>query len=159
MKRKLLCALLALGSLPGFAAETKVISADTFSPTTFQQRAFWADTTAPQLLDKLERHDEVFITLDSICYNFVRDEDVPLLIAKIDSQTLSAVLVSSVSSSLPSKRSTTGEQAAYLIECYRNRLCPLGLSSADHKTDKEELKRWYALWRLQAPAQFPELKS
>jgi hypothetical protein len=159
MKTKLLCALLALGSLPGFAAEKKVISADTFSQPTFQQRAFWADTTAPQLLDKLERHHDVFITLGSICYNFVRDEDVPLLMAKIESQTPSAVLVSSISSSLPSKRSTTGDQAAYLIECYRNRLCPLGLHSADHKTDKEELKRWYAQWRLQSPERFPAFKN
>ncbi|MGC4073919.1 MAG: hypothetical protein QM760_15705 [Nibricoccus sp.] len=155
MRIKHLCALLVLGCLSGFAAEKTVISADTFSQPTFQQHAFWTDTTALQLLEKLERHTDTFITLDSICYNFVRDEDVPILMAKIDSQTPSAAIVSIVASTLPTGKSTVGDQAAYLIECYRNRLCPLGLTSADAKADKAELKRWYALWRLQAPAQFP----
>ena len=159
MKYLTLVALWLLSVTHGLAAEKKVISSDHFSAVTVQQRAFWNTTTPLQLLKQLENQDSVFLTVDGTCFNFVRDEDVPELMALIDSPKPCASLVSSISSQLPSNRSSVGEQAAYLIECYRDRMCPLELTSEGRNTDREALKRWYSLWRLQAPERFPALKS
>ena len=78
-------------------------------------------------------------------YGWVRAQDIPALVALLDSNEPCQPVVSSFSSSLTYELSTVGHEAAYLIEGFRRGRYPLQVSSLSWKQSPSE-QRDFDAW-------------
>ncbi len=74
---------------------------------------------------------------------WIQASDIPELLKLVDSSVPCAAVVSSVSSVLPSERSTVGHEAMYLIEGYRHGGYPSAINSSQCTCDPAEIRRWW----------------
>ena len=98
-----------------------------------------------KLIETLKTADKAY-TIGMSRLDYVKESDLPLLVGLLDSKEPCAHVVLSISSILPSGRSTVGHEAAYLIEGFWKRYYPTELVSSRYTPDIEGTKRWYALW-------------
>ena len=88
------------------------------------------------------------------CAGFVRDEDLPGLLARLDSQRPALAVTSAKSSKLSRGLSTEGHEAAFLVESWRQGVYPPALDSRDwtgHLTEEQRAE----LARIGADARDP----
>lgn len=78
--------------------------------------------------------------------NYVKESDLPHLIALLDSKEPCAFLDLSSSSIYYPGKSTVGHEAAYLIEGFWKRYYPTGLTSQQYKADIPSIQQWYRMW-------------
>ena len=78
--------------------------------------------------------------------NYVKESDLPRLVALLDSKETCAFIDLSSSSIYYPGKSTVGHEAAYLIEGFWKRYYPTGLTSQQYKPDIAAIKQWYRLW-------------
>ncbi|MGC4074416.1 MAG: hypothetical protein QM760_18275 [Nibricoccus sp.] len=140
----------------GHCAEKIIINNIADEPATPEQVKFWKNTRPEELIHILRQTEEPYFSVDGRCYDYVEPDDVPKLIALLDSEDPCAHLVSALSSYRAPKKSTVGIQAGYLLRCFRDRMCPTPLLGYED-TNANSLKAWYRLWRLQNPKRFPEI--
>ncbi len=79
--------------------------------------------------------------------NWVKKKHLTGLVKLIDSSERCANVFSMWSSYLDSNWSTVGNEAAYLIEGYRDGQYPHGLNSTRPKPDRENILKWWQNFR------------
>lgn len=104
----------------------------------------FADQGPLDLLDLLKRWESNNWLSPILPFGWVKESDLPALVELLDSTEPCANVQSMVSSFMDSKRSTVGNEAAYLIEGFRNDWYPPRLNSTRPKCDIEEIKKWWA---------------
>ena len=108
----------------------------------------WQRRSPTQFLALLESSGDSYTVL-GLHHDWIQASDVDALVARLDSQTPCANVVSAATSKLQRGPSTVGHEAAYLLEGYRLHYYPPLLSSADFKPNREELRRRYQKWSNQ----------
>ena len=98
-----------------------------------------------ELIETLKAADK-FYTIGMASADYVKESDISHLIGLIDSKEPCAHVVLSISSFIPSTRSTVGHEAAYLIEGFWKRYYPTRLVSSQYVPDIEDMKLWYRMW-------------
>lgn len=84
--------------------------------------------------------------------NWVTEEDVPELLALLDSKEPCAGVMYEASGSVPG-RSTVGDQAAFLVEGFRTRLYPPSLYSKPlTDSQKADLRNWWRTYQAATAA-------
>ena len=101
------------------------------------------------LLKSQAKNGAQFYTVYGTHVGWLQESDLQGLIGLVDSKEPCAHVVQAISSYLPSKRSFVGEQALFLIECYRQGRYPPALHSVGFYKRKKEILEW---WRLTYPA-------
>ena len=91
--------------------------------------------------------DEIVLIFDNTP-GWIREQDIVLLMAHLDSQARCAHVKAGSSSHDPSGHTTEGHQAAFLIQGYRAGRYPPAPDSGGFTPDVEELKRWYQQWSM-----------
>ncbi len=76
--------------------------------------------------------------------DWIKEKDLPGLVALVDSPDSCAAVISPLSSAMARTRSTVGIEAAYLIEGYRAGTYPPGLVSMYSHADVAVIKAWWA---------------
>jgi TonB family protein len=101
----------------------------------------WQNSTPLDFLKYLESHRKPIpiYTVVGVHKNWIKAEDIPALIKLFDAKQPCAHVVSVLSSYLPPKSSTVGNEAAYLVDGFFKGQYPPGLYS--HKIDKKKLIR------------------
>lgn len=94
-------------------------------------------------LDSLRTSERSSITVLVIEFGWVGEADLPALIALLDSTERCANVASGVSSYIDQSWSTVGNEAAYLIDGYRQDRYPPGLNSTRPKPDVAGIRRWW----------------
>jgi hypothetical protein len=74
---------------------------------------------------------------------WIKEADVELLMGLIKSREPAGHVVMSRGSYLPTKRSTVGAQAMYLINGFRRERYPTSLSSDDFRGNPSEYRKWW----------------
>jgi hypothetical protein len=98
-----------------------------------------------KLIETLKTADK-FYTIRIHRLDYVKESDIPQIVGLLDSKEPCAHVVLSISSILPSGRSTVGHEAAYLIEGFWKRYYPTQLVSSQYAPDIEAMKHWYVMW-------------
>jgi len=96
-----------------------------------------------KLIETLKTADKYYV-IRMPRLEYVKESNIPHLVALLDSKEPCAHVVLAISSMLPPSRSTVGHEAAYLIEGFWKRYYPTQLVSS--APDIEGIKEWYAMW-------------
>jgi hypothetical protein len=109
----------------------------------------WQHRTPLEFIEVLRlkgsaRTDATWYTVDGRHRGWVLESDIPRLVELIDSSTTCAAVVSSVSSVIPTKSSTIGREAMFLIEGYRSGVFPPAITSEHCSCNRDEIRRWWA---------------
>ena len=84
------------------------------------------------------------VTLLTVPHDWLRRKHIGELVKLLDSREPCAGVMSPLSSYIDTTRSTIGNEAAFLIEGYREGRYPPGLNSRRLQSDIDELKTWWA---------------
>jgi hypothetical protein len=95
------------------------------------------------LLDLLRTWETDNWTSPILPFGWVKESDLPALVALLDSTEPCANVQSMLSSCIDRTRSTVGNEAAYLIEGYRKDRYPPRLNSTRPFCDIDEIKAWW----------------
>lgn len=100
-------------------------------------------------IESLKRYDNrlhTYIFRNKV-KNWIAEEDIPELIKLLDSKEPCAGVMSEPSGYVPGK-STVGDQAAYMIDGFRNRIYPPSLHSETYdESEKQDLKNWWLVYQ------------
>ena len=100
-----------------------------------------------EFLDFLTRCRGAY-SIHGIHVGWLRPDDVPILVALLDSTTPCAPTKSTLSSHIPSYPSTVGHEAAYLLDGFRQQRYPPSLDSSDLTPDAtRKLRTWISTWK------------
>jgi hypothetical protein len=140
-------ALFAGCSGPSVNRSHKVSEDWNSDPRIFGDTFDWQKRSPIEFLEVLKQAGDVYYVV-GLHHDWIRDSDIEPLINRLDSQVPCACVVSTACSKTPSGRSTEGREAAFLLEGYRRHRYPPDLSSVDYfEPDKEELRRWFGVWK------------
>jgi hypothetical protein len=103
----------------------------------------WDRCTPNDFLNFLQKLNQGFYFVGQQHKGWVKEKDLPVLFALIDSNQPCANVASVVSSFIDLNKSTVGNEAAWLISSFRSGEYPPGLNSTRPKPNKKELKRWW----------------
>ena len=103
----------------------------------------YADQRPFDLLDLLKRWDSNFWVSPIPPFGWVKESDLPALVELLDSSEPCASVQSMLSSLVDTTRSNVGNEAAYLIEGFRNDRYPPRLNSTRPFCDIEEIRKWW----------------
>ena len=109
----------------------------------------WEKTRPSDLIESLKQSPDSARTIWAVPKNWIQEKDLPGLIALLDSAEPCAPTVAAESSALPPiKRSTVGQEAAFLIEGFRRGRYPPDLDSSRFHPDKADIRKW---WNTMVP--------
>jgi len=115
-----------------------------------ESRGIDPETQGPlDLLELLKTWESADWLAPHFPFGWVKETDLPSLVALLDSTEPCANVRSMVSSVIIRERSTVGNEAAYLIEGFRKDRYPPGLVSNHPLQDIEEIEAW---WRARGGA-------
>jgi hypothetical protein len=102
-------------------------------------------TNGPQEFLKVLRDRDSFYTVDGVHVGWIREADVPGLIALLESREPVAHVVMVISSYLPRARSFVGQEALFLVEGFRQGRYPPSTHSGGRFVErKQEILGWWA---------------
>jgi hypothetical protein len=109
----------------------------------------WSKVSPIEFLEILqERHRlgpvPMFTVWSEPPSGWIKETHVGALLRLVKSKKPAAHVVMATSSRLPSKNSTVGVQAMYLIEGFRKGRYPTSLSSEDFKGNPAEYRKWWS---------------
>ena len=96
-----------------------------------------------ELLSLLKSWESRYWVSPFLPVGWVKESDLPALVELLGSSEPCANVQSMLSSFIDTTRSTVGNEAAYLIEGYRNDSYPPRLNSTRPFCDIEEIKKWW----------------
>lgn len=99
-----------------------------------------------EMLKTYDNHLHTYI-INRHLKGWVTEDDVPELLARLDSKEPCAGVMYEASGSIPG-RSTVGDQAAFLIEGFRTRIYPPSLYSKPlTDSQKADLRSWWKIYQ------------
>jgi hypothetical protein len=117
---------------------------DYLRQTTLARSGFDYASQGPlELLDLLKTLGSSYWEAPILPFGWVKESDLPALIELLDSVEPCANVQNMLSSFIDAKRSTIGNEAAYLIEGFRKDQYPPRLNSTRPFCDSEEIKKWW----------------
>jgi hypothetical protein len=111
------------------------------------QQFDWSKVSPIEFLDILKkrlRYGSFFTVWTAPPAGWMKEADVEQLMKLIKSKDPAGHVITSRESHLPSKHSTVGRQAMFLIEGFRKGSYPPFMSSEDYKGNPSEFKKWWS---------------
>jgi len=153
----LVLGLILISISSSIAATDKPFPCDALERENYVHTQFgWQDVRPLEYLSYLRTHPANVFTVFGCKEGWVKEEDVPLLMEHLDSKEPCPNQVSANSSFLNTKRSTVGNEAAWLIQAFRVGRFPPGLNSTNNGPDPAELRRWWQERKQRASTQSSE---
>jgi hypothetical protein len=119
-----------------FALIVSPVCGDALSPLIIE-------SYSPKSMLDLLKKSKTPVFYQKICKNWLKPEDVVWLLRLLDSTEPCASIHSTYSSHLPAKRSTVGQEAAFMILGYIKAEYPPTLNSDEGALEaKQEVERW-----------------
>ena len=120
-------------------------------PSAYGDTFDWQHRTPLEFLDVLRQRavlqtahvTPAWYTVHGTHRGWIVEGDIPKLLELVDSTEPCAAVVSSGSSVLPTKLSTVGREAMFLIDGYRSGAYPPAIASIHWQGDSEEIRRWW----------------
>lgn len=109
----------------------------------------WSKVSPIEFLQILQERDRLrpvpmFTVWSEPPSGWIKEAHVEALLRLVKSKKPAAHVLMATSSHLPSKNSTVGVQAMYLIEGFRKGRYPTSLSSEDFKGNPGEYRKWWS---------------
>jgi hypothetical protein len=122
----------------------------------------WSKVSPIEFLELLQEQDRlgpipIFSVWSEPPSGWIKEAHVEVLLRLVNSKKPAAHVVKAISSHLPTKNSTVGVQAMYLIEGFRKGHYPTLLSSEDFKGNPSEYRKWWR--RVRSAGTAPSNKS
>jgi hypothetical protein len=115
----------------------------------------WSTRTPLEHLNYLKAPSKYGYTVWGCKEGWVKESDIPALMKLLDSGEECSFQTSAKSAVMHTRRSTVGNEAAWLIESFRVGMFPPNISSAVGAPSVTELRKWWAERSFHPPLQPP----
>lgn len=121
----------------------------------------WSKVSPIEFLELLQERERlgpvpIFTVWSAPPSGWIKEAHVEALLRLVNAKKPAAQVVMAISSHLPSKNSTVGVQAMFLIEGFRTGRYPPSLSSEGFKGEPAEYRKWWS--RARSTGQAPSNK-